>query len=269
MMINGGWWYRLAPVIVLLFVLPSCRKNVNVRSLRSLPTLIDYQGSHHGIDLRVKKLNEHDCQSILGKPSHRLFKKFRKRPALCPLQISVTNNTEKLIALKPSDINLPQVPYKKVANRLSNSSLLQIFGTIVSSLFIGGFLAMGSVLALGASGILLFATGSLGVTLPAAVIGSSAALALPIFLVIGTPVLSTVKGVQTVRANQSITRDIKQFSLHTQLIVEPYETVDVLIFVEKMHFRSAFTFNITNPEHAQNQITFNVHIPSLQNFIGR
>ncbi len=268
MLINGGWWYRLAPMILLLSVLSGCRKNSNVRSLRSLPTLIDYQGSQHGIDLQVKKLNEHDCQSILGKPSHRLFKKFRKRPPLSPLQISVTNNTEKLIALKPSDIDLPQVPYKKVANRLSNSSLLQIFGTVVSSLLIGGFLAMGSFLALGASGILFFATGSLGVTIPAALLGSSAALALPLFLVIGTPVLSTVKGVQTVRANQSITRDIKQFSLHDQLIIEPYETVDMLIFVEKMQFRSDFTLNITDPEHAQNQITFNVRIPTLNNFIS-
>ena len=268
-MINGGWWYRLAPVIVLLFALSGCRKNVNVRSLRSLPTLIDYQGSQHGIDLQVKKLNEHDCQSILGKPSHRLFKKFRKRSPISPLQISVTNNTEKLIALKPSDIDLPQVPYKKVANRLSNSSLLQIFGTILSSLFIGSFIAMGSFLALGASGILLFATGSLSITIPAAVIGSSAALALPLFLVIGTPVLSAVKGVETARANQSITRDIKQFSLHDQLIVEPYETVDMLIFVEKLQFKPNFTINITDPEHAQNQITFNVRIPTLQNFIGR
>lgn len=266
-MTNGGW-YRVSLIAVFVMLLPACKRPNAERSLRSLPTLIDYHSSQSGVDLHIKKLNEHDCQSILGKPARRLFKKFRKRQPVAPLQISVTNNTDKLISLKPSDINLPQVPYKKIANRLSNSSVLQMFGALFSSLFIVGFLAVGSCLALGATGILLFATGSLSVTIPAAILGSSAAAALPLFLIIGTPVLSTVRGVQTSRANQSITRDIKQFSLHNQVVVEPHETIDMLIFVEKLQFRPTFTVKVSNPEKAQEQITFNVRIPSLNNFIG-
>lgn len=265
-MTNGGW-YRIGIIAVILMIIPACKRPQAERSLRSLPTLIDYHGSQSGIDLCVKKLNEDDCRSILGKPAQRLFKKFRKRKPISPLQISVTNNTDKLISLKPSDIDLPQVPYKKVARRLSNSSVLQMFGALFSSLFIVGFLAVGSCLALGASGILLFATGSLTVTIPAAILGSSAAVALPLFLIIGTPVLSTVRGVQTARRNQSISRDIKQFSFHNLVVVEPHETIDMLIFVERAEFRPTFTIKVTHPEKAQRQITFNVRIPSLDNFL--
>lgn len=266
----GGVWYRLMPIILLVAItLPGCKSSHKSYYLRPLPSLIDYQGTQNDIDLRVKKLNEHDCQSILGKSSNRLFKKFRKRRPIQPLQISITNNTNKLISIKPSDISLPQVPYKKVANRLSNNSLIQVFGAFLSSLFIGGFLAVGSFLALSATGLLLFVTGSLGLTIPAAIIGIPAAAAFPLFLIIGTPVISTMRGVKTVQANHAITKNIKQYALKVHTIISPHETVDMLIFVDKFAYRPSFSIKITNPQNAQKQISFNVHIPSLDNFIER
>ncbi len=238
--------------------------------MRPLTALIDYYDSAQGVTLRVKKLDTHDCESLFGKRSQRLFKKFRKRQPVWPIQLSITNDTNKLISLKPSDITLPQVNYKQVASRLQKNSFTQVFGTIASSLLIGGFLAIGSFLALSASGIMLLATGSFSITAPFAGIGISALAAIPTFLILGTPILSTVRGMQTAQNNQMITRDIKNYSLKNQLVVEARTTVDIVIFVSKFQYKPQFTVNVSNPENAKEKITFHVTIPhSTHKFIVR
>ncbi len=263
-MIIGGFSYRYLPILLLsVAFLPGCKNPEKGRlCIRPLTALIDYYDSAQEVTLRVKKLDAHDCESLFGKRSQRLFKKIRKRQPIWPIQLSITNDTNKLISLKPSDISLPQMNYKQVASRLKKNSFTQVFGTIASSLLIGGFLALGSFLALSASGIILLATGSFSITAPFAVVGSSALIAIPTFLILGTPILSTVRGVQTSQANQIITRDIKNYSLKNQIVVEPYTTTDMVIFVSKPQYKSQFTVNVSNPEQAKEKITFQVTIPT-------
>ncbi len=271
-MVNGGCSYRIFSILILSFLLlPSCKDPAKGRlGMRSLTSLIDYQDYKGGVTLRVKKLDQHDCETILGKPSHLLFKKFRKRQPIWPLQISLTNNTNKLLAMKPSDISLSQLSYKAVSSRLHKNSFTQVFGTIASSLLIGGFLAIGSLLALSASGILLLTTGSFSIMAPIAVIGSSALAAIPTFLLIGTPILSTVRGVQTAQNNKVMKQDIKSYALKEQVVVQPYQTADMLIFVSKPNYKPFFQVKIINPENAEEKITFKVVIPSSpQRFIVR
>jgi hypothetical protein len=263
-MIIGGFSYRCLPILLVSIVfLPGCRNPEKEQlRMRPLTALIDYYDSAQGVTLRIKKLDAHDCESLFGKRSHRLFKKFRKRQPIWPIQFSLTNDTSKLISLKASDISLPQMSYKQVASRLQKNSLTQVFGTIASSLLIGGFLAMGSFLALSASGIMLLTTGSFSITAPFAVIGSSALAAIPTFLILGTPILSTIRGVQTSHTNQIITRDIKNYSLKNQLVVEPHTTVDMVVFVSKFQYKPQFTVHVSDPENAEEKITFHVTIPN-------
>ncbi len=271
-MINGGFSHRMIPILILMLaVLPGCKDPSKGRlGMRPLTSLVDYEASQEGVTLRVKKLDAHDCETILGKPSQRLFKKFRKRQPIWPLQISLTNNTNKLVAMKPSDISLEQLSYKSVSSRLHKNSFTQVFGTIASSLLIGGLLALGSVLTLSASGILLLTTGSFSITAPIAIIGSSALAAIPTLLIIGTPILSTVRGVQTAQNNRVMKQDIKSYALKEQVVVPPYQTADMLIFVSKQNYEPLFSVKVTNPENAEEKITFNVAIPSSpQKFIVR
>ncbi|EKD48907.1 MAG: hypothetical protein ACD_64C00072G0002 [uncultured bacterium] len=254
---------RMLPIVLCVTIfLPSCKSPEKQHlMMRPLAALIDYFNSAQGITLRVKKLDKHDSGLLLGERSARLFKRFRKRQPIWPIQISLTNDSNKLISLKASDIDLKQVDYKQVASRLNNNSFTQIFGSIASSLLLGGLLAVGSFIALSASGILLLTTGSLSITAPFAVIGSSALAAIPALLVVGTPVISTVRGIQTAKHNTMVRREIKNYSLKEQLIVEPYKTVDIVIFVSKSDYKSHFTIDVSHPEKAEEKVRFNVRIP--------
>lgn len=254
---------NILPILVLAVTfLPNCKNPHKAQlMMRPLAALIDYFDSAQGVTIRVKKLDRHDSGLLLGERSARLFKRFRKRQPIWPIQISLTNDTNKLISLKPSDISLKQVDYKRVASRLNNNSFTQIFGSIASSLLVGGFLAMGSFLALSASGIVLLATGSLSITAPFAVIGSSALAAIPALLIVGTPVLSTVRGVQTAKHNKMVTREIKNYSLKTQLVVEPHKTVDMVIFISKSDYKPRFTIGVSHPENGAEKIQFHVRMP--------
>ncbi len=263
-MIMGKSSYQCVPIFLfLLLILPSCRDPQKGKlNVKPLTALIDHYESAQGVTLRVKKLDMHDCKTVLGPQSHRLFKKFRRRQPIWPIQLSLTNATNKLIALKPSDIDLPQVSYKLVATRLGNNSFTQIFGTIDSSLLIGSFLAMGSFLALSASGIVLLVTQSFSITAPFAFLGSSALAAIPALLIVGTPVLSTVRGVQTAHNNKTIRQEVKGCCLRELVIVEPHNTIDMIIFVSKPDYQSEFTVEVSHPEDAEEKITFHVSIPS-------
>lgn len=253
---------QLAIAMGLMLIVPSCKNpHKEALQMRPLAALIDYFDSAQGVTLRVKKLDKHDSGLLLGDRSARLFKRFRKRPPIWPIQISLTNDTTKLVALKASDISLKQVDYKRVASRLNNNSFTQIFATIASSLLIGGFLAAGSFLALSTSGIVLLATGSFSITAPFAVLGSSALVAIPALLVIGTPVLSTVRGVKTAQHNREVRQEIKKYNLKEQVIVEPHQTVDMVIFVSRVDYKSEFSIEVTHPERGNEKIEFQVKIP--------
>lgn len=263
-MIKKRQFTRHLPIFILtLLFLPSCKDPEKGKlGMRPLTSLIDFEESKNEVMLRVKKLSAHDCDPILGPRSQRLFKKIRKRQPIWPIQISISNNSNKLISVKNGDISLKQQSYRSVAARLRKSSFTQVFGTIASSLLIGGFLALGSILALSASGILLLTTGSLSITAPVAVIGSSALAAIPTFLLIGTPVLSTVRGIETSKGNKVIKQDIKNYALKDLIVIEPQQTADMLIFVAKPDFKEEFEVFVSNPEDASEKIKFQVFLPS-------
>lgn len=267
---NGGYMnkhsqlYALA-IIGILFV-PGCKRPIHKQPyLRPLTSYIDYHTIKQGITLRVKQLSAQDCKPLLGERAHRLFKKHRRRRPVIPLQLSITNDTHNLAALDPKNIDLPLADPRAIATRLQRNSFIQAFGGIAAGLVVTTVLALGSVFALSASGILLVIIGSMKALAPLALLGGSALLVTPFFLIIGTPVVSTIKGVQTTKNNQLIKREIKDHSLKHALIIEPHQTIDTLIFVEKSQFQQQFTITIANPEKAQEKISFHVTLPKKSN----
>lgn len=255
--------YFLFFAAAVMLVVPGCKNQKKAPlMMRPLAALIDYFDSAQGVTIRVKKLDKHDSGLLLGERSARLFKRFRKRPPIWPIQISLTNDTNKLVTLKASDISLKQVDYKRIASRLNNNSFTQIFGTIASSVLVGGFLAMGSFLALSTSGIVLLTTGSFSFTAPFAVLGSSALAAIPAVLIVGTPALSTVRGIQTARHNKVVRQEIKKYSLKNQVIIEPHKTVDMVIFVSRFDYKQTFTVAVSHPERGDEKIMFDVKMPN-------
>ena len=137
---------------------------------------------------------------------------------------------------------------------------MQALGEILAGLAITGALVACSALALSASGILLMVIGSAKAFAPAALLGSSALLITPFFLVVGTPVISTIKVVKTSRENNLIKKELKENSLKHTLLIEPHKTVDTLIFVSNQNYQQEFTITIRDPQNAQNRIQFPVKL---------
>ena len=256
---SARYWIVFIPFILTL--VPGCKKKSSLNPyLRPLTSYIDYQSTKQGITLRAKFLSARDCIPFLGNNAHRLFKRHRRRPAIFPIQLSITNNTNKLAALEPKDIDLRLTDYHNVAERLHRNSFIQAFGGIAAGLLITATLAFGSIFALSASGMLLVIIGSIKALAPIAIFGGSALLITPVFLVIGTPVVSTIKGVKTARHNRRIKNDIKEHSLKHALVVEPGETIDTLIFVQKNHYKDQFFVTFVNPENTEDRIPFHVRL---------
>lgn len=248
---------------ILMTALPSCKKNIGQSlSLRSLTSYLDYQATKSGITVRVRQLTETDCQHIIGEQAKRLFKKNRRRQPIYPIQLSITNSTNRLTALKAENIDLALTPASTVARRLQKNTFAQIFGNFAAGFFITALLATGSFLTLGASGIVLLVAGSHSALAPAAILGGAALLAAPTFLIIGTPVASTVKGVETAKQNAAIRKEIKAHTLKDTIVIESQKTVDTLIFVEKPNYKNTFSITLSNPHNAIEKISFPVQLKS-------
>lgn len=243
-----------------LFVLPGCnhKKTHLIPHLRPLASYIDYQETQNGITLLAKKLTDHDCRPLFGDRARLLFKKRHKKQPIFPIQFSITNKTDHRIALKPEDIELELTNYKTVANRIEHNAFLHALGGCALALVITGGLVAGSALALTSGGILtlLFGNAIATVSAPLLVAGLSACIVTPFFLVIGTPIISTAKGVETSKENFMMRHELTNKSFKRSLLIDSGQTVDTLIFVDKRHYKSSFTVSFKSKN--QEPITFHV-----------
>ena len=90
-------------LVFITVVLAGCakQKKEHTPHLRPLTSYIDYQETRNGITLRAKKLSRDDCKSLFGNRAKLLFKKKRRRKPIYPIQLSISNESELPVALKP------------------------------------------------------------------------------------------------------------------------------------------------------------------------
>lgn len=242
--------FRFFLLTTLIIALPGCVKknNVHIPHLRALTSYIDFQESQEDITIRVKKLSESDCKALLGDRARLLFKKRRKQQPIYPIQISISNTSEHRILLKPENIDLQLTPYQDVARRIQHSSFLHAIGGVFFALVITAGLAAGSALALTSGGILtyLFGNALAAVSAPLLITGITASIVTPFFLVVGTPIISAARGVETSKENIMMRHELAQASFKRGLLIDPGNTIDTLIFVQRPHLKHAFTITLTN-----------------------
>lgn len=257
---NGVISYLL--ILCIGIGLPGCtRKLTRPLRMRPLTSYLDYQSTYENITLRVKQLSPRDCEHFLGAAAHRLFKRRHMHPPIYPLQLSITNNSAEQILLKPEDISLRLVDTRRVIKRLQTSSVAQVFGSVAAGLLVTALLTAGSVFALSASGVLMLVAGSMQAIAPFAILGGSAFIVAPVFLLVGTPIASTMKGVEATRQNRILQHEIRTNALKTAITIDAYQTVDTLIFVEKKHYTETFTVTFSNPhDPSEKKVTFLVHL---------
>ena len=235
-------------LLITLSLISGCTKKQQscIPFLRPLTSYIDYHRTQRNITLRVKRLSPEECKPFLGSRAPALFKKRRSRKPIYPIQISVTNRADFPIILKPEYIHLKLTPYAKVLSRIEHNTFLNVFGTLLASVFIGGSLIAAGTLAFSAGGIFAFllGTNSLFVAGPLVVAGVGAFVVTPFFLVIGTPISTTIRGVQVVQENQLRYKEVAKRTLTEGITIKPLQTVDTIIFVSQEDYSSHFKVNL-------------------------
>lgn len=251
-------------LILALSLLSGCakEKKIQVPRLRSLSSYIDYQETKHGITLCAKKLSVDDCKPLFGKRSKFLFKKSRRKQPIYPIQLSISNQTESPISLKPKNISLSLTPCKDVVARVGQNTALQVVGGIACTVLAASLLVAGAVFALTSGGMFTALFGSVGasVAAPLIVIGLSAVIVTPFFLVIGTPVVSTLKGVHSAQKNAMLKQELDNKTLSTELFIDQGQTIDTVIFVSRSQYNKNFTITFTQPNATTQIATFHVDL---------
>lgn len=254
--------------IVLAFtcalLLTSCSKQTHHPYLRPLPQYLDYYHAQDDIIVRAKSLTRDDCKAFFGPKSSLLFKKRRQRQPIYPIQISVTNRSEHVAEIKPENIDIQLTSYKDVAQRLAHNPFLQAFGGIMATVLITGLIAMVSsfILTPGILTIYLFGAAAAPISAPLVFAGTSALVAAPLFFVIGTPVNSTLKGIKSAQSNSVMKKELQRNSLQNALRIEPYQSIETLIFVSKPHYKNEFKLGVTYTDNETDQkiTNFNIRI---------
>jgi hypothetical protein len=176
-----------------------------------------------GLTLEHKVFNQKDCQTYLGRKN--LLKK-----GFQPIQLTVTNNTDRSYTYSSSSLSLPIVPAEKVALKVETSTWGRFFGYSLSASALGtassAFFHAASVTILGPVGWILGATAAVG--------GATCFVA------------SIADTVKSNKSNKKLSADFAEKALSREGILRPYQTVNSIVFVPKESFNTNFTFTLND-----------------------
>lgn len=239
-----------AGIVLGIICLPACLKNKKYPAgqLRPLRSYLNYESTQNNVTLRAKKLNKRETVKAFGPRGNQLFNKQRK--TIYPIQLSIENNSTELLVLKPEHIDLQLTSYRRVASRLQKNTLLQALGTLTIGVLTTAAVATG--------GVATLLIGGMATSVSMIIAGTATCITAPFFLLIGTPIATTVKGIETAKANTTCKRGVKEKTLPPVLLIEPGQTIDTLIFVRKRDYSPAFDVTFVNQHEPEQLNTFAV-----------
>ena len=193
----------------------------------SLPQLAKYADSSENsktknITLEHKVFDKADCKTYLGR-------KNILRKGYQPVQLALTNNTDRSYAYSATSLSLPIVPSEIVAKKVKFSTAGRVLGYNVAA---GGFFATSIPLALLC----------IDLVVPGAGIAAICCLgASTVFFTAGV-----TDGVKSHKANQELAVDFRTKTLPLNGILKPYQTVNGIVVVPKKSFNPNFTFTLND-----------------------
>lgn len=148
------------------------------------------------------------------------------------------------------DLTLAQ--YRHVAKRIQNSTVLKILGLAAAG--------VGLAALVGTGGMVLCATGIFAWSTSLTISGMTACAAVPFLILVNIPAITVVQGVRSLRANESIKRDMKEKSLAKKISIKPGQTVDTLVFVRGAHYKPSFNLTLHNEDHPKTNIRLSIDL---------
>jgi len=239
-----------AVLFLSIICLPGCLKKKKPQpcQLKPLRSYLNYEKTQNDVALRAKKLTKRETIKTFGPRGKQLFNKQRK--TIQPIQLSIENNSTELLVLKPEHIDLQLTPYNHVASRLKKNTLFQMLGTLTVGALATAAIATGGVAAL--------VIGGVAASVPLIIAGTVTCIASPFFLLIGAPIATTVKGIETAKANNHAKKQVREKTLPPVLLIEPGQTIDTLIFVKKRNYSPQFDVTFMNQHEPEQLNTFTV-----------
>jgi hypothetical protein len=179
-----------------------------------------------GLTLEHKVFTKQDCATYLGRKN--LLKKGYQ-----PIQLTLTNNSDRSYTYSASSLSLPIVPAEKVALKVETSTWGRFFGYGLSA---GALGTVSSVFFHAAYGAGIFCLGPVGMILGAtAAVGSYTCF-----------VASIADTVKSNNSNKKLSADFAEKAVSREGIIRPYQTVNGIVFVEKNDFKKDFTFTVND-----------------------
>ncbi len=243
--------------IVSFIFLPGCLKvkQYAKKTLIPLNPHIHYKTNVQDITLRTKQFNQIDCFRLFGERGKKLITRNRKT-SIYPIQLSITNKSDKTYILNKKNIGIRIMKYHHVAHRMQHSTALRSMGLLFSSVALATLTAIG--------GITAILIGMATTIVPVAVIGAAACASAPFMLVIGTPISTTVNSVKSLRTNTVIKKDVKDKSLAYQIVIQPQQSIDTIIFIRGRELKENFGITLYDQDDIQDKVTLNVQLHSIQ-----
>ena len=246
---------RSLSIFAILFCiigLPSCIKmpKYRRRPLESLSSRFEYVGTNNKVIAHAKRLNNQEAEYLFGKRGTWLALESNQEP-LYPIYLSFHNLSNTSYVLSPKNISLELEPHHQATKRLQTSSTGKAAGTIAT----GG---IASLITAGGGLYAWFAGATIGSA--ALIFGAKAALITVPIILIGTPIIALIKSIRSSRTNRTITRDIKEKSLHTDVTIYPGQQFDTLVFVKRPNYRTNFDVTLHQSDNPDNTISFNISL---------
>jgi hypothetical protein len=235
---SGGFFMNIIKTInsIVLFALCTTISN-NINAIarykaRPLETLA-YETLNTGeVGFRYKLFNKQDCQKYLGRKKI-ISKKYT------PIQMSITNNTNKSFQFSLNNFSLPCVSYNQVAHDVHFSPLRRFFGWFATWTFV----MIPICLLVTAASILTHTNfsrggGSLPVTWRTIV-----RFSLPPLITAIPPIIAAQEKSRAPKAQKQLLIDYESKSLHDTAI-KPFETVNGIIFVRTQELKHDFSVTL-------------------------
>jgi outer membrane lipoprotein-sorting protein len=228
-----------------ILLLPACGPQYKPRALKPLSQkTAQFEETKNDITVRAQKMARHQSKELFG-PSAGHFEKTN----ICPIQLTIKNDSEARILYDPAQTNL------KFADNKSVASCLQYYPATIGSL----------IVVLGLCGIaaaslfafpFVFMSAYAGYLMPIA----GAGLATIAGILILTPSTSIYYAKTGAIANQEIVHDINSKTITAARTIKPHEELNAILFADKKSFTNTFEIifeNETNKEKIPFTIDFN------------
>lgn len=195
----------------------------------SLPQLAQHSDKFEkkNVSLEYKIFTKVDCQEYLGRK--KLLKKGYQ-----PVQLTITNNTNRSYTYSASSLSLPIVPAELVAKKVKFSTAGRIIGYSAAA---AGFVTLAAC-----------AFSITGALIPAACKVGFAIMIPSGYLATGFSLAALADGIKSGKANKELTVDFATKAFLLNGIIRPYQTINGIVFVPKKSFNTNFTFTLNDAD---------------------